>query len=61
MTNKRSPSALDALTAAQTVEYYFDRAAEVIDLPDADHNQRKMAPAAQDFLRAHGRHRNAAK
>jgi len=36
MPNKRSLSALDALTAAQTVEYYFDRAAEVIDLPDAD-------------------------
>jgi len=34
---------------------------QMIDLPDADHNQRKMAPAAQDFLRAHGRHRNAAK
>ena len=36
MPNKRSLSALDALTAAQTVEYYFDRAADVIDLPDAE-------------------------
>jgi glutamate dehydrogenase (NAD(P)+) len=36
MLNRRSLTALDALTAAQTVEYYFDRAAEVIDLPDAD-------------------------
>lgn len=36
MPNEPSLSALDALTAAQTVAYYFDRAADVIDLPDAD-------------------------
>ncbi len=36
MSDKPSLSALDALSAAQTVDYYFDRAAEVLDLPDAE-------------------------
>lgn len=36
MSDNQSLSSLDALSAAQTVEYYFDRAAEVIDLPDAE-------------------------
>jgi glutamate dehydrogenase (NAD(P)+) len=36
MSDKPSLSALDALSAAQTVDYYFDRAAEVLELPDAE-------------------------
>ncbi len=34
MSSKPSLTALDALSSAQTVDYYFDRAADVIDLPD---------------------------
>jgi glutamate dehydrogenase (NAD(P)+) len=36
MSDKQSLGALDALSAAQTVDYYFDRAAEVLELPDTE-------------------------
>jgi glutamate dehydrogenase (NAD(P)+) len=42
MPTKHSIAALDALTAAQTVEYYFDRAAEVLDLPDHERTILKL-------------------
>jgi glutamate dehydrogenase (NAD(P)+) len=42
MLNHRSVTALDALSAAQTVEYYFDRAAEVLGLPDTERTILKL-------------------
>jgi glutamate dehydrogenase (NAD(P)+) len=42
MSNKHSVSSLDALSGAQTVEYYFDRAADVLDLPDDERTILKL-------------------
>ena len=36
MQPNHSISALEKLSASQTVDYYFDNAADAMDLPDAD-------------------------